>query len=93
MGVVCQIKDLDNSSSAVPYKTHISSTDAVCDPTPYCGTSTSAVPYKAHISSTDVLHDPTPCRGSTKALPYKFTATSIVGEGLAPPETSVKMTL
>ena len=67
MGVVSQIKDLDNSSSAVP--------------------------YKAHIPSTDVLHDPTPCRGSSKPLPYKFTATSIVGEGLAPPETSVKMTL
>ena len=86
MGVVCQIKDLDNSSSAVPYKTHIPSPDAV--------------------------HDPTPYRGSTKALPYKSTVTSIVGEGCsplgrrhevtvgeaspprnAPPETSVKMTL
>ena len=34
----------------------------------------------------------TPCRGSTKALPYNFTATSTVGEGLAPPETFVEMT-
>ena len=34
----------------------------------------------------------TPCRGSAKALPYKSAVTSIVGEGLAPPETFVEMT-
>ena len=29
---------------------------------------------------------PTPYRGSTEALPYNFTETLLVGEGLAPPE-------
>ena len=41
------------------------------------------------ISLTDVVHYPTPCRGSAKALPYNFTATSLVGEGLvAQPQTA-----
>ncbi len=35
---------------------------------------------------TDMCHYPTPYRGSTEALPYNFTETLLVGEGLAPPE-------
>ena len=40
----------------------------------------SAVPYKTRISSPDAVRDPMPCRGRSKPLPYKSTATPIVGD-------------
>ena len=45
MGVVSQIRDLDNSSSAVPYNTHISSIGIAFYATPYRGRS-KPLPYK-----------------------------------------------
>ena len=48
----------------VPTETYISSTDAVGDPTPYCGTSTSAVPYKTHIFSTNIHFIQRPAAGA-----------------------------
>ena len=71
-------------SMIVPTETYISSTDAVCDPTPYCGTSTSAVPYKTHIFSTNIHFIQPPAAGAPRRSPTNPLMRLSVGEGCSP---------
>jgi len=67
IGIQC-FNHADDRWSSLRWR-FLSSTDAVCDPTPYSGTSTSAVPYKTHISSTNIHFIQRPAAGAPRRSP------------------------
>ena len=105
MGVVSQIKDLDNSSKALPYKSSATSTvgEGLAPPEtqptwfsiqrPAAGAPQWRLANRRHACPLlerccmGVVSQIKDLDNSSKALPYKSSATSTVGEGLAPPET------